>query len=166
MGGSLDALYKHLKQSDDEHYSFSDAVDYRVSSGSLNLDLQMGGGLNPGINVFSGVAGGGKTSCALTFAANFQKETENSFVVYIKAEGRMSDRILKSTGVDTSKDKWFLYSGNIFENLGDIKARRHVLPTIGTAVSKDIRDFAGTIQKAQADPEGSLVDRQYRAQCD
>tara|TARA_R110000765_G_scaffold356561_2_gene446662 strand:+ start:960 stop:2060 length:1101 start_codon:yes stop_codon:yes gene_type:complete len=118
MGGSVDALYKHLKQSDDEHYSFSEAVDYRVSSGSLNLDLQMGGGLNPGINVFSGVAGGGKTSCALTFAANFQKETENSFVVYIKAEGRMSDRILKSTGIDTSKDKWFLYSGNIFENVG------------------------------------------------
>ena len=46
MGGSIDALYKHLK-SDDEHYSFSEAIDYRVSSGSLNLDLQMGGGLNP-----------------------------------------------------------------------------------------------------------------------
>ena len=42
MGGSIDALYKHLK-TDDEHYSFSEAIDYRVSSGSLNLDLQMGG---------------------------------------------------------------------------------------------------------------------------
>jgi RecA/RadA recombinase len=119
MGGSIDALYKHLK-TDDEHYSFSEAIDYRVSSGSLNLDLQMGGGLNPGINVFSGVAGGGKTSCALTFAANFQKEYENAFVVYIKAEGRISDRIIKSTGVDTSKNKWLLYSGNIFENVGGL----------------------------------------------
>jgi len=119
MGGSIDALYKHLK-SDNDHYSFSEAVDYKVSSGSLNLDLQMGGGLNPGISVFSGVAGGGKTSCALTFAANFQKHHKDAFVVYVKAEGRMSDRIIKSTGVDTSKGKWLLYSGNIFENVGGL----------------------------------------------
>ena len=117
-GSSLDALYKHLDQTKESHYTFSQPVDYKVSGGSLNLDIEMGGGLNPGINVFSGVSGGGKTSCALTFAANFQKQIENSFVIYFKAEGRLSDRIIKSTGIDTSTDKWLLYSGNVYEEIG------------------------------------------------
>tara|TARA_Y100000592_G_scaffold59112_1_gene92533 strand:+ start:945 stop:2045 length:1101 start_codon:yes stop_codon:yes gene_type:complete len=117
-GATLDGIFEHLKKTKDSHYVFSEAVDYSVSSGSLNLDLAMGGGMCPGIATFSGVAGGGKTSCALTFAANFQKQVENSCVVYIKSEGRLSDRILKTAGVDQSPNKWILYPGNIFEEVG------------------------------------------------
>ena len=40
--------------------------------GVLNLDLAMGVEC-VGITTFTGVAGGGKTSCALSFAANFPK---------------------------------------------------------------------------------------------
>ena len=115
---TLAGIFNHLEKTKDSHYSFNDPIDYYVSSGSLNLDLAMGGGMCPGITTFTGVAGGGKTSCALSFAANFQKQVENSCVVYIKAEGRLSKRILKTSGIDESPNKWILYSGNIFEEIG------------------------------------------------
>ena len=74
---TLAGIFNHLEKTKDSHYSFNDPIDYYVSSGSLNLDLAMGGGMCPGITTFTGVAAGGKTSCALSFAANFQKQVKN-----------------------------------------------------------------------------------------
>ena len=88
----LQQIESYLKQNAGDHYNYEEERDYSVSSGSLTLDIEMGGGIKPGIVRASGVAEGGKTSCALSFAKNFQK-IDNSMVVYIKSEGRLSKDI-------------------------------------------------------------------------
>jgi len=87
-----------------------------VSSGSLLLDIEMGGGIGPGIIRASGITEGGKTSCALAFAKNFQK-MEDAMVVYVKSEGRLHDDMLARAGLDTSKGKWFVYKSNVYESV-------------------------------------------------
>lgn len=57
---SSDVLGSFLKQNQSDHYNFEEAVDYKVSSGSLQLDLHLGGGLGPGLHRFVGMNEGGK----------------------------------------------------------------------------------------------------------
>jgi hypothetical protein len=64
----LKVLDSILQKNKDHHYAFDVPVDYSVSSGSLTLDIEMGGGIRPGIVRSSGVTEGGKTSNALAFA--------------------------------------------------------------------------------------------------
>ena len=55
-------LSNYLKANKDDHYNFEDTVEYKVSSGSLQLDLYLAGGFGPGLHRFTGVNEGGKTS--------------------------------------------------------------------------------------------------------
>ncbi len=110
-------IQAYLKNNKGDHYAFEESTDYVVSSGSLLLDIEMGGGIRPGIMRFSGLSEGGKTSCALSFAKNFQKTVKNGFVVYIKSEGRLSKDILERSGVDLSEDKWVVYPSNVYESV-------------------------------------------------
>ena len=64
----------YLENNKGDHYNFEEDRTYTVSSGSLLLDIEMGGGIGPGIIRASGITEGGKTSCALSFAKNFQKQ--------------------------------------------------------------------------------------------
>ncbi len=112
---TLDRANSYLKEHKKEHYNFVERHDYKVSTGSLKFDMVLNGGFGPGIQRFYGVNEGGKTSCALQVAASFQKQVPNSFVVYIKAEGRLSDTMIKRSGIDTSKSKWLVLSTNEFE---------------------------------------------------
>lgn len=57
---SSDILSTFLKQNAEDHYNFEETVDYKVSSGSLQLDLQLGGGFGPGLHRFVGMNEGGK----------------------------------------------------------------------------------------------------------
>lgn len=116
--GPLEQIRTYLEQHKEEHYNFEEERLYTVSSGSLILDIEMGGGIKPGIIRASGVAEGGKTSCALSFARNFQK-MENSMVIYIKSEGRLSKEMVERAGVDTSEEKWFVFKSNIYETVID-----------------------------------------------
>jgi|TARA_R110000824_G_scaffold6308_1_gene29179 RecA/RadA recombinase len=113
---AVDQIEAYLKDNQSDHYNFEEERDYTVSSGSLKLDIEMGGGIKPGVIRASGVTEGGKTSCALAFAKNFQK-IDNSMVVYVKSEGRLSDNMLERSGVDTSSEKLFIYKCNIFESV-------------------------------------------------
>ena len=70
---TLNQVQNYLKQNKDYHYNFESEHDYTVSSGSLLLDVEMGGGIKPGVIRSTGVTEGGKTSCGLSFARNFQK---------------------------------------------------------------------------------------------
>ena len=83
-------IQSYLKDHKNDHYNFEEEHTYSVSSGSLLLDIEMGGGIRPGIVRATGVSEGGKTSCALAFARNFQKEDKH-MAVYVKAEGRLSE---------------------------------------------------------------------------
>ena len=110
-------IQQYLKEHKQDHYNFETETDYIVSSGSLILDMNMSGGLRASIIRASGVSEGGKTSCALSFARNFQKDVDNSMVVYVKAEGRLSPEMIERSGVDTSDEKWFVYKSNIYESV-------------------------------------------------
>jgi len=113
----LQQIKSYLDAHKDEHFNFENEPHYIVSSGSLLLDIEMSGGIRPSIIRASGVSEGGKTSCALSFAKNFQESVENSMVVYIKSEGRLSPEMLERSGLDISPEKLFIYKSNIFESV-------------------------------------------------
>ena len=120
MSKTLEQINKFLDDKDNKKYHFNNfnEEDYKISSGSLNLDLALGGGLPSGAHRFTGVNEGGKTSCALSFARNFQKHFgKNGMVVVIKAEGRLSNEMLKRAGVDIDPEKFFVLDCNIFEKV-------------------------------------------------
>ena len=111
-------IQAYLEQNKGDHYNFEEERVYTVSSGSLLMDIEMGGGIKPGVIRASGVTEGGKTSCGLAFARNFQK-MDNSLVIYIKAEGRLSTDMVERMGIDTSEEKWFVFKCNVYETVID-----------------------------------------------
>tara|TARA_Y100000593_G_scaffold749_1_gene1431 strand:+ start:46249 stop:47346 length:1098 start_codon:yes stop_codon:yes gene_type:complete len=111
-------IQAYLEQHKGDHYNFEEERTYSVSSGSLLLDIEMGGGIKPGIIRASGVSEGGKTSCALAFARNFQK-MDNAMVIYIKSEGRLSAEMIERSGIDTDENKWFVFKCNVYEAVID-----------------------------------------------
>ena len=44
-----DILGNFLKANKEDHYNFEETVDYKISSGSLQLDLYLAGGFGPGL---------------------------------------------------------------------------------------------------------------------
>lgn len=120
---SKDQINKFLQDKDNKKFHFNDfeELEYKISSGSLNLDLALGGGLPAGVHRFTGVNEGGKTSCALAFARNFQKHfKKDGKVIYIKSEGRLSPEIVKRSGIDLSEDKFFKFDCNVFEKVFEL----------------------------------------------
>lgn len=122
---SQDVLDKLLKEEKAFHYNFEEAVTYKVSSGSLVLDSYTGGGIGPGLHRFTGLNEGGKTSQALAFMYYFlQRPNAKGF--YIKAEGRLSEDMIRRSGINfvySSKD-WvdgtcFVFESNIYETAVD-----------------------------------------------
>lgn len=114
------AQFDAFLQSHDTHFNFSEDIDYKISSGSLKLDIEIGGGLHPGIVRFCGTTESGKTSAALSFAKNFLDSVENSFVFYVKAEGgARSVDVLRRSGLDLEKykDNFRIYKNNIYEEV-------------------------------------------------
>ncbi len=69
----VEQIRTYLEQNKGDHYNFEEDRVYSVSSGSLLLDIELGGGIKPGVIRATGVTEGGKTSCGLAFARNFQK---------------------------------------------------------------------------------------------
>ena len=120
----LAQIEAYLNQNKNDHYNFETEHVYTVSSGSLLLDIEMNGGIRPGIVRATGVSEGGKTSCALAFARNFQK-VDNHMVIYIKAEGRLSDSMIERAGIDQDEKKWFVYKSNVYESVVDLM--RHMV---------------------------------------
>jgi len=112
---SFDQIESFLSTNKEYHYNDVKQTKYSVSSGSLKLDLELGGGVKPGIVRFSGVTEGGKTSASLSFAKNFQNTVKNGFILYFKAEGRLSEELLERSGVDTSPSKWKVIKSNVYE---------------------------------------------------
>jgi len=120
MNKTLDQIDKFLKDKDNQKYHFNnfDEEEYKISSGSLNLDLALGGGLPAGAHRFTGVNEGGKTSCALTVGKNFQEYFgKNGMVVIIKSEGRLSSEMLKRSGINTDPEQLFIFDCNVFEKV-------------------------------------------------
>lgn len=82
-------------------------VDF-VSSGSLSLDLALGGGYAKGRLIeIRGYESSGKTTLALTACREAQKETGKA-VVYIDKENAIDMDYVEALGVDISHDKFLL----------------------------------------------------------
>ena len=74
------------KENKKYHYNDYEELNYKIPCGSLNLDLALDGGFPAGVHRFTGVNEGGKTSCALAVAKNFQDYfKEDGKVIYIKS---------------------------------------------------------------------------------
>lgn len=124
---SKSLLSSFLKDNKDEHYNFEEEVTYKVSTGSLNLDIATSGGLSPGLHRFIGMNEGGKTSEALEVMKNFLKTVPKSRGILIKAEGRLSKEIKSRSGIEfvSSADEWndgncFVFESNIFETVSEL----------------------------------------------
>ena len=124
---SQNVLGSFLKTNKEDHYNFEDEVDYKVSSGSLQFDLQLGGGFGPGLHRFVGMNEGGKTSESLEVMKNFCNSLPNAKGFYIKAEGRLSPEMRERSGVRFvfSADEWvngtcFVFESNIYETVVEV----------------------------------------------
>jgi RecA/RadA recombinase len=122
-----DRLLSFLKENKQDHYNFEDEIYYKVSTGSLNLDIATGGGLSPGLHRFIGMNEGGKTSEALEVAKNFLKTVQDSRALLFKAEGRLSKEIKERSGIKfvTDPKEWidgtcFVFECNIFETVSEL----------------------------------------------
>lgn len=112
---SKDQIKALLASNTEEHLNNVKEVYYKVSTGSLILDMHTDGGLMPGVHRFCGINEGGKTSEALEVARNFQIQIPDSKVVYVKAEGRLSKEIIERSGLSLDEDKWFQLESNVYE---------------------------------------------------
>jgi RecA/RadA recombinase len=118
-----------------DHYNNLEKINWICSTGSLQLDLFLDGGIRPGVLRLSGEPEGGKTSFALSVARIFQETIENGFVFYINAEGRLTDELIKRSGLSTDEDKWCCLDSNILEtSLGMI---RELIAENGKGEDKD-----------------------------
>ncbi|MBL69618.1 MAG: hypothetical protein CMO74_14450 [Verrucomicrobiales bacterium] len=120
---ALNQIQSFLDDKNNKKYHFNnfEELDYKIPSGSLNLDIALGGGLTSGAHRFTGVNEGGKTSCALSFARNFQNLFgKDGMVIVIKSEGRLSKSLLDRSGIDTSPSKFFVLDCNIFEKVFEL----------------------------------------------
>lgn len=124
---SINLLGNFLKTNKEDHYNFEDDTDYKISSGSLQFDLQLGGGFGPGLHRFTGMNEGGKTSAALEVMKNFLISNHNSKGIYIKAEGRLSPEMRERSGIrfvfkaeDWLDGTCFVFESNIYETCVDL----------------------------------------------
>tara|TARA_B100002019_G_scaffold138108_1_gene119007 strand:- start:43806 stop:44897 length:1092 start_codon:yes stop_codon:yes gene_type:complete len=123
MNSTQEQIEQFLNDKNNKKYHFNnfEELNYKIPSGSLNLDIAMGGGLTSGAHRFTGVNEGGKTSCALSFAKNFQDHFgEKAMVVVVKSEGRLSQNILERSGVDTDPNRFFVFDCNVFEKVFEL----------------------------------------------
>ena len=117
-------LGKFLTRNKDSHFNFEEGINWFVSTGSLNLDSAIGGGIEPGILRHAGAPSAGKTSEALEIVRNFFATVPNSWAVYVKTEGRLSKKVQERSGLKFTTDfeKWgpgvvFILETNIYETI-------------------------------------------------
>lgn len=106
------------------HFNHIIPKTYRISTGSLNLDLETGGGLNPSIIRCAGPAEGGKTSFSLNIIKNFLTSINNSKGLYFLSDKELSEELRIRSGVKFVEDEneWvdgtcFILRTNIYETV-------------------------------------------------
>lgn len=111
----------YLKENKNDHYNFEEDNYYKVPNSSLNLNLEIGGGLPVGAHRAVGINSGGKTSCTLDFMLNFLRMDKKNKGIYFKCEGRLSPEIQERSGIQFTSDpeKWdnncLVFESNVYE---------------------------------------------------
>ena len=116
------ALAQHLKDHKKEHLNFQEQKGFICSTGSLKLDIALGGGFTNGTSRLVGTSGSGKSSEALEMMRNFLNTVPNSKAFCVPAEGRLKKTTMKRSGVTFTEDpsKWdtgtcFVLNSNVYE---------------------------------------------------
>lgn len=125
---SKQVLGQFLKANKKNHYNYEeDLSNYKISSGSLKLDYETDGGINPGLHRFCGPMETGKTSCALSYLKSFLSEPEKRKGLYIKAEGRLSENMKERSGLKFvfTEEEWedgtcFVFESQIYETVVEL----------------------------------------------
>lgn len=127
---SAGQVSQYLKENESDHYNYEDDIIYRVSTGSLKLDLELGGSIKNGFGLPAGsfraigMPGGGKTSLALNTMKNFLEDPVYKGVrkaIYFRSEGRLSDEIRRRSGVKfvNKESEWtdncLIIDSNVYE---------------------------------------------------
>lgn len=109
-------LEEYLKHKDNisKHYNFIEDKVYKVSTGSLTWDLDIGGGLPPGLHRFCGPPESGKSSAALEICRNFLAMHPNGRGIYIDAECKLNSFIRERSGLKFTSDPSNWRDGEIF----------------------------------------------------
>ena len=119
---SNDILTNILKEHKDEHYNFQERVDWKISTGSLLLDIATGG-ISPMLLRICGSNNEGKTPEALEICRNFLINIKNSKGLWVIAEGRgLSKENIERCGLTFvyKPEEWvvgtiFVLETNVFE---------------------------------------------------
>jgi RecA/RadA recombinase len=121
---SRSVLSNLLNKNKTLHWQFHENKRTNASMGSLFLDAQVN--LTEGIQRFCGPAGSGKTSEATLVIKNFLEGAKNRKALWVKAEGRLSDNIIKRSGIKFvfTIEEWeygtcFVLESNVFEFICD-----------------------------------------------
>lgn len=76
----------------------------RISSGSLNFDLALGGGIPLGRTIeFFGPESGGKTTAAILACVQAQKAFPEKYALYVDVEHALDPKIIKEYGVNPDR---------------------------------------------------------------
>jgi RecA/RadA recombinase len=89
--GPEEILGDILSERGGEHLNDIEAPNYKISTGSLTLDIATGGGLPPGVHRLVGKDNCGKTPEALEILSNFLKTVPKSRGLFVDAEGKLND---------------------------------------------------------------------------
>ena len=119
---SASRLGQILKENKSDHYNFEDRVNWKISTGSLLLDMATGG-IEPCLLRVCGSNNEGKSPMALEMCRNFLKDVPNSKVFWVLAEGRgLSKENVERCGLKFvySADEWvvgtvFVLESNVYE---------------------------------------------------
>lgn len=117
-----DILNTALKDFKDEHYNFAETINWKVSTGSLLLDVATGG-VQPSLWRLAGTNNSGKTPQMLEILRNFLRDVPNSKAMWVIAEGRgLSKENRERCGLTfvTDPKDWavgtiFVLQTNVFE---------------------------------------------------
>lgn len=91
-----------------------------ISSGSMGLDLALGGGYPLGrIVEFRGYESSGKTTLALTACASIQRQTGKA-IIYVDRENAIDMDYVEALGVDVSPNKFILTQAGTAEECLEI----------------------------------------------
>lgn len=104
-------LAGELARNKGSHLNYEDEVFYKVSTGSLNMDIETAGGVNPGVFVVSGPYESGKTSFTLACMKNMLDTIPDAMGMYVKAEGRLSREMRERSGIKFVFGKWIKKDG-------------------------------------------------------
>lgn len=117
------SVLKEILKDGKDHFNYIEPQDYKVSTGSLNLDLETDGGIHPTIIRCAGPAETGKTSFSLQLAKNFL-EVKNRRGVYFLSDKELSHEMVKRSGVKfvESLDDWvdgtcYVIRTNVYETV-------------------------------------------------